>query len=225
MIVELDQTGFSIAPSLLSAAECDAAIVHPGDMGETTGAGTRRLLSLPWCVALAHKIRYSAVLADIIPRHYFVVQCTYFEKSPTKNWLVAWHQDLSIPVAAYVPHPALSGWSEKEGQLTVQPPAEMMADILAIRVHLDECRVEDGALRVVPRSHTQGRLNADAIKKMRRQQGETVCPVSRGGSLMFRPLLLHASSKSSAGKPRRVLHFLFAPSQIPYGLKWGLEAH
>jgi ectoine hydroxylase-related dioxygenase (phytanoyl-CoA dioxygenase family) len=195
MLGQFDHAGFVITPPLLSAAECDAIIVQLGDIGETTGAGTRRLLSVPWCAALAHKIRQCADLVDMIPSNYLVVQCTYFEKSPTKNWLVAWHQDLSIPVATYVQHPALSGWSEKEGQLTVQPPADMLATLLAVRVHLDECRAENGALRVVPQSHIQGRLNAGSIKRLRTQQGETVCAVSRGGGLVFRPLLLHASSK------------------------------
>jgi hypothetical protein len=36
----------------------------------------------------------------------------------------------------------------------------------------------------------------------------------------MRPLLLHSSSKAQAHAPRRVLHFLFGPEQLPCGLKW-----
>jgi hypothetical protein len=36
----------------------------------------------------------------------------------------------------------------------------------------------------------------------------------------MRALLLHASSKARAKAPRRVLHFLFGPEEVPCGLKW-----
>jgi len=38
--------------------------------------------------------------------------------------------------------------------------------------------------------------------------------------LLMRPLLLHASSKSSGSSRRRVLHFLFGPPVLPCGLRW-----
>ena len=61
------------------------------------------------------------------------VQCTYFEKSADRNWLVPIHQDLAIPVARRVEHPALRGWSHKEGSLFVQPPADVLAQLVAVR--------------------------------------------------------------------------------------------
>jgi hypothetical protein len=44
--------------------------------------------------------------------------------------------------------------------------------------------------------------------------------VPRGGAMLMRPLLLHASSKAAADIPRRVLHFVFGPAQLPEGLRW-----
>jgi hypothetical protein len=36
----------------------------------------------------------------------------------------------------------------------------------------------------------------------------------------MKPLLLHASSKSTSSRPRRVLHYLYGPRELPFGLGW-----
>lgn len=40
------------------------------------------------------------------------------------------------------------------------------------------------------------------------------CLVPRGGVLVMRPLIVHASSKSQSEAPRRVLHIEYAASAI-----------
>src|SRR5581483_5304455 len=43
---------------------------------------------------------------------------------------------------------------------------------------------------------------------------------TRGGAMLMRPLLLHASSKVTVDSTRRVLHFVFGPEHLPVGLRW-----
>jgi ectoine hydroxylase-related dioxygenase (phytanoyl-CoA dioxygenase family) len=148
------------------------------------------------------------------------VQCTLFDKSPDRNWLVALHQDLSIPVRERVESAECSGWSEKEGHLYVQPPVNVLERLVAVRVHIDDCPAESGALRVVPHSHMEGRVDPSQADALRQHHGETVIPVAKGGVLLIRPLLLHASSKATSLTPRRVLHFVFGPPALPLGLEW-----
>jgi ectoine hydroxylase-related dioxygenase (phytanoyl-CoA dioxygenase family) len=143
-----------------------------------------------------------------------------FDKSPTKNWVVAFHQDLSIPVRERITHPDCTGWSEKEGILFVQPPLSVLETLVAVRVHLDDCGTEAGALRVVPGSHRYGRLSESEARQQRRASGEVECVAKRGDALLMRPLLLHASSKATAPVRRRVLHLLFGPVDLPHGLRW-----
>ncbi len=182
--------------------------------------GVRRMLDHDWCADLVCLIRHHLEATGILPKGYLAVQCTCFEKSQDENWLVAMHQDLSIPVQVRVDDPALMGWSEKDGMFFVQPPVDLLERLVALRLHIDDCREEDGALRVVPGSHMQGRLkNADALA-MRDEIGEEICPVSQGGAMAMRPLLLHASSKATGNSRRRVLHFLFGPAELPHGLHW-----
>lgn len=101
----------------------------------------------------------------------------------------------------------------------MQPPAEIMNDMLAIRLHLDECGLDNGPLRVISGSHREGRLSAGQIGSCEKENSVT-CTVPKGGALVMRPLLLHASSACAAPKTRRVIHIEFAAAELPHGLDW-----
>ncbi|MES2950587.1 MAG: phytanoyl-CoA dioxygenase family protein [Pseudomonadota bacterium] len=203
---------------VLTPEECTALAlrVQPG----TDSVGNRCLLSEDWCAVLAARLRQHAELATLLPTDHVAVQCTYFEKSLARNWLVPVHQDLSIPVAQRVNDPVLQGWSQKDGAWFVQAPLPVLEQLLAVRIHLDACTADDGPLRVVPGSHTLGCLMPDAAMAVRNTRAQVSCPAGQGGALVMRPLLLHASSKSTGTSRRRVLHFVFGPRALPHGLQW-----
>lgn len=211
--------GFAVIPAVLDAAQCD-------DIAASTAAcvadmpGTRSLLIHAWCRALAATLRAHPAVGALIPAEHVAVQCTYFEKSVGRNWLVPIHQDLSIPVRERVEHPALRGWADKEGTLFVQPPAELLETLVAVRVHLDACTENDGPLQFVPGMHVRGRIDAAEASRLRQEGPVVTCAVERGGALVMRPLALHASSKATGTSRRRVLHFVFGPPTLPYGLRW-----
>ncbi|WP_322533909.1 phytanoyl-CoA dioxygenase family protein [Duganella zoogloeoides] len=102
----------------------------------------------------------------------------------------------------------------------MQPPETVLQELVAVRLHIDECGADDGPLKVVPGSHQAGRLGAQAALNARDNLGEAICTVGKGGVLILRPLLLHASSKANGSSRRRVLHFVFGPGMLPYGLRW-----
>ena len=211
--------GFALVPEVLRTEECEA-IAGYASPSVSTSAGTRSLLQQSWCASLAERLREHPVLSKLVPAEFVAAQCTYFEKSASRNWLVPVHQDLSIPVAARVSNPALRGWSEKEGSLFVQAPIEFLEKLVAVRVHLDACASQDGPLRVVPGTHGRGRIEPEVAAAIRATAMEVPCHAEKGEALAMRPLLLHASSKATGTSRRRVLHFLFGPRQLPYGLRW-----
>lgn len=176
---------------------------------DKTGAGTRTLLDHSWCAELASSLRDHPLLTELLPVDAVPVQCTFFDKTPVNNWLVSWHQDLSIPVKERVDHPSCGAWSEKEGRLYTQPPAAVIDTLLVVRIHVDDCPAESGALRVVPGLHAGGRLSTTEAEKLRRLRGERTVPASRGDALMMRPMILHASSKATQPVARRVLHLVY----------------
>lgn len=211
--------GFTLVPELLPKADCEL-IATRFTLAESKSAGSRCLLSRFWCAALAKRLRQMPTLNRLIPQDFSAVQCTYFEKSIHRNWIVPVHQDLSIPVAEKMPHANLGGWSEKEGNIFVQAPPEVLEQLVAVRLHLDVCSEEDGPVRVFSGSHHLGRIDPERAAAEKTNFEEVVCTAQPGTALVMRPLLLHASSKASGNSLRRVLHFLFGPPSLPYGLKW-----
>lgn len=216
---QFEAYGFTGIAQALTDGEC-ASIVKMTAAIDADGAGTRCLLAEDWCRALAGRLRQHVDIAALIPADYGTVQCTYFEKSVDRNWLVPIHQDLSIPVAKRIDHPELRGWSEKEGNLFVQPPTSVLEQLVALRVHLDPCSELDGPLQFIPGSHRAGRISADEARLQRLAGPIIGCPMEQGDVLAMRPLVLHASSKAEGSSRRRVLHFVFGPRELPYGLTW-----
>jgi len=148
------------------------------------------------------------------------VKLTLFNKTPSANWLIRWHQDLQITVRERREVDGFTAWSIKEGVLHVRPPVEVLRDVVALRVHLDPTPAENGALKVLPGSHRLGRLSREEIAGCRERVQEVVCEVDRGGVMLMSPLLLHSSSKASSPSNRRVLHFEYSARALPGGLEW-----
>ncbi|MCP4498603.1 MAG: phytanoyl-CoA dioxygenase family protein [Deltaproteobacteria bacterium] len=118
----------------------------------------------------------------------------FFDKRDDGNWRVPWLQDLSIALKERHDVDGFSGWSQKNGTPHAQPPASARRQMLTLRIHLDDCGEENGALRVLPGTHLDGRLSAADIQKKKQEIGEHMCTSPRGGMLWMNPMLLHASS-------------------------------
>lgn len=206
--VKFENDGYLVVPNLLS--ELDLSWLSEAcDKIASSKAGTRSLLGHEWARCLSKQLLASPVLASLLPQSQVAVQCTYFSKSTDTNWLVPIHQDRSIPVRKPFDSPDWSGWSIKEGVHFVNAPDEVLRSLVAIRLHLEENTVENGALQVIPGSHL---CKPDARLRMH-------CEVPRGGALLMKPLLHHSSSKLQTGV-RRVLHFLYGPKELPYPAEW-----
>lgn len=220
----LHTQGFELLPGVLDASHRQQLIDEMGTL-PAGAAGQRELLEQPWCPALVAWLRQAHPLDAHLTPDLVAVQCTLFEKSPDRNWLVTPHQDLAIPVARRVSDAALSGWSVKGGRHFVLAPAALLSRMLAVRLHLDDATEADGGLRFVPGSHRDGVLDDRATRRWRDCAGEVAADARAGDVLLMRPLVLHASSKARNGQGRRrVLHLLFGPPELPHGLQWQTRA-
>jgi ectoine hydroxylase-related dioxygenase (phytanoyl-CoA dioxygenase family) len=169
---------------------------------------------------LAGSERVRCLVEPVLGAGAFPVQGIFFDKPADVNWKVPWHQDLSIPAKARIEVPGFGPWSIKAGVPHVQPPARLLERMLIVRLHLDDCMEQNGPLRVIPGSHRHGRLNRAQLEFWRDRGEETACLVPRGGALLMRPLLLHASSAAEAAGHRRVIHLEYAADPLPDGLTW-----
>ncbi len=109
-------------------------------------------------------------------------------------------------------------WSTKADVLHVQPPSSILENMLTVRLHLDNCGEDNGALRVLPGSHTHGKIPEQETLGLRETLPEHVCAVGLGGALLMRPLLLHASSPSRVPGHRRVVHLDFSRPPSRYAV-------
>jgi len=181
----------------------------------------RNLLeAVPEVRALARLESVRALAEPVLGPGCFVVRAILFDKTPDANWKVAWHQDLTIAVRERAEAPGFGPWSEKAGIPHVQPPAAVLERMLTVRVHLDDCGRENGPVQVIPGSHAHGRLAADEISRWRETREPVFCTSARGGALVMRPLILHASSPATQPGHRRVVHLELAADALPHGLEW-----
>lgn len=217
----VDRHGFRIVRSVFGALECQSLLAALfAAIGESHGAGRRGLLAVPAVRALAEGDAIRRLVTPTLGSTAVPVRAIVFDKSTTSNWLVPWHQDVTIAVASRREAPGFGPWSIKDGIPHVQPPDALLDEMLAVRLHLDDCDAENGALRVIPGSHRHGRLTPDQITALRTTTPEVICQASAGDALLMRPLLLHASSKSTRAQHRRILHLEYCSATLPAGMQW-----
>jgi hypothetical protein len=185
--------------------------------------GVRNLLDFAEMRRLADSAALLDLVKPILGDHARVVRGILFDKTDGANWKVPWHQDKTIAVANRVELDGFGPWSVKAGVLHVQPPAAILEQMVSVRLHLDDCPATNGALRVIPGTHTGGKLTSSVISALTRAEKSTVCAIDAGGVVLMRPLLLHASSAAVIPGHRRVLHFDYAAAELPCGLRWAVE--
>lgn len=217
----LDEHGFCIIPGAIPVKVLDELTRSVESLSEKPAPGARNLTEIVPAVArLAKSREVAGILESLGAPRAFLVRGIFFDKQPAANWKVPWHQDLTIAVREKKEVPGFGPWSEKAGIPHVRPPAEVLERMVTLRLHLDDCGADNGALRVLPTSHRHGVLSAELIRWYRREFADVTCAVARGGILAMRPLLLHASSQAVRPKHRRVIHLEFAMDGLSDGLDW-----
>ena len=224
----VESDGFVIVEDVLSHRETNELLLAMEQIGNTGSVrkrggifAVRNLLDVsPEVAELAGSGTIRALVEPILGAHFFAVRGILFDKIPDANWKVPWHQDVTIAVQERVEVDDFGPWSMKADVLHVQPPASILENMLTVRLHLDNCGEDNGALRVLPGSHKHGKIPEQGIAGLRESLPEHVCAVGLGGALLMRPLLLHSSSPSRVPGHRRVVHLDFASVTLPAGLRW-----
>ena len=217
----IERDGFAIAPGVLDERTRLDLIRNVEGLLHESPAGIRGLAAkAPSVAALARSATVRSLVEPVLGSQARLVRSILFNKSLDANWHVAWHQDLTIAVASQEEAEGFSSWSVKEGVVHVQPPVQVLEQMLSIRLHLDPADDTNGALWVSPGSHRLGRLPASEAASVAERNGKHLCVVQAGDALLFRPLILHASRKARSLEPRRVIHLEFTGVSLPKSLAW-----
>jgi hypothetical protein len=202
--------GYGVFEGVFSFAELTPITAAlDGCLATRSRAGARHLLALPEVRDLTEDPRLVR-LAEAFVGNARPFRATLFDKSSSSNWLVVWHQDTALPMQARVDAEGWGPWSTKAGVHYAHAPAAALTSVVALRISLDDSTETNGPLRILPGTHAQGLLDQATIDELARTVPAAACTVRRGGIVAMRPLVLHASSKSSSDAPRRVLHLEYA---------------
>lgn len=158
------------------------------------------------------------IIESIFGKGFFITKSIYFDKPEKSNWFVAYHQDLTISVDQKIEIENFENWTVKQNQFAVQPPTEILENNFTIRIHIDKTTKNNGALKVINNSHSKGILRIENLDF--EKEKETICEVEKGGIMIMKPLLFHASNKTTNNERRRVIHIEFSKQQLPNGLEW-----
>lgn len=226
-IVAFPQNGFTVLDRMYSDTEIDTIIacINKASAELTLGEQSTHVFAIrqvvkkiPALKSLLFTEKFHALLSSLFEEPYFLTKAIYFDKPSTSNWFVAYHQDLSISVDRKEEVSNYTNWTFKKGQFGVQPPLEILDNIVTIRIHLDKTEKENGALKIIPNSHLKGIYRPETIDW--NTETEYVCEVEKGGIMLMKPLTLHASDRTTNGKQRRVLHLEFSSKQLSKPLQW-----
>lgn len=225
---EITSEGFTIINNVYTENEIEKIIslIEKKTENNTENATFRKSQDL-FAIRQFHKeipktldFIFNQNLKDIIEntfgKGYFITKSIYFDKPEKSNWFVAYHQDLTISVNKKIEIENFENWTVKQNQFAVQPPKAILEKNFTIRIHIDKTTKDNGALKVINNSHSKGIFRVENLEI----ENETICEVEKGGIIIMRPLLFHASNKTTNNERRRVIHIEFSNQQLPDGIDW-----
>jgi hypothetical protein len=148
------------------------------------------------------------------------VRAILFDKTEESNWSVTWHQDRIIVVRERREVARYGPWSVKDGVVHVEPPFEIMQDMVTLRAHLDDCDTDNAPLLVALGSHRLGRVPTREIQDTVACLDTTSCLAQAGDIWAYATTIIHASGRTRRPQRRRVLQVDFSASELADGLEW-----
>lgn len=223
LVTTITNRGFALAQQILNPHELQAWIqateILVKDSHKTYGIRNilqkseelKTYITSPQLTELVH---------SILGNNAQPVRTIYFDKSPQANWYVTWHQDVTICVKEKYIVSGYTAWSFKEDVHHVQPPTEILENMLTLRVHLDDATEQNGALEVIEGSHRYGKLSRPQIDEILNNSPTTLCQCRAGDTILMKPLILHASKKGTTPTHRRIVHIEYSALSLPAPLEW-----
>ncbi len=224
---QLSDNGFTTVDGIYSPEEVEqilTAIDRIGRSKETFRKSAdlfairQFLKEVPATQNLIFNEKFKILIDQFLGTDFFVVKSIYFDKPEASNWYVPYHQDLTISVDKKLELENFGSWTVKQNQFAVQPPLDILENIVTLRIHLDDTDKNNGALRVIPKSHSKKIYRPETIDWTK--ENETTCSIKKGGLMIMKPLILHSSSRTTNNKKRRVIHIEFSNKELPTGLNW-----
>ncbi|HEY3639171.1 MAG TPA: phytanoyl-CoA dioxygenase family protein [Rhizomicrobium sp.] len=160
------------------------------------------------------------VAASVLGINCRPVRTILFDKKGTKNWSLGWHQDRTIAIKERRAVSGFGPWTVKDGMVHVEPPFDLLATMVTLRVHFDPVTESNAPLLIAPGSHKLGRISDRNIAEAVKQCGVFACHADAGDVWLYATPILHASKAASNPSHRRVLQVDYSILDLPGGLEW-----
>jgi ectoine hydroxylase-related dioxygenase (phytanoyl-CoA dioxygenase family) len=149
--------GFRIVDAVLASSETvDLLQTLDASLLTRSRAGARHLMRHSAVADVANDPRVLAIACGFLGPSAVPYRATLFDKSSARNWLVPWHQDTALPLQERRDVPGWGPWSVKSGITYAHAPAAALVRVIALRLHFDDSRADNGPLRVLPGTHEVG---------------------------------------------------------------------
>jgi ectoine hydroxylase-related dioxygenase (phytanoyl-CoA dioxygenase family) len=223
---ELTNKGFAVVesffpPPLLEALENALLKTGAFRFENDYDKGTANLLvSCKAVKEIAGHPKLKALFRTLSPGAFVAIKAFVLDKTTGANWEIPWHQDLKIAVNKQDTTEGYSNWSLEAGIWHVQPPISILESLLTLRIHLDDCSANNGAMHFIPATHNLGILDKEDISNLVAGRKAVVNAVPKGGITLFRPLLLHYAPPSQSQSGRRVLQIEYSAADPGHKVDW-----
>jgi len=183
LAAEADHAGDKLARqgyALIDGSTVDlaAAVADFDRLQGNSGVPLQLAPDHPLVAALLNQESVRELIREAVGPKAVVVQGVALDQQGHASWFVPWHQAGNGPAAA---------------------------NSLILRWHLDLIGPADGGLRVLPGSHTRGRLSADEIDGLATEIPAVELAVSAGTVVALKPLLVQGARRRTTRGHRRIL--------------------
>ncbi len=176
--------------------------------------------SIPFINSLAHSKQITSLVEEVLGGNSFPVNAFVLDKTQDNNWGLGWHQDLKVAVKNKIETVGYSNWTVECGIPHAIPPKEVLEKRLSVRIHLDHCFIDNGAILIAPKSHKHGIIQSETEIEKIISDESIYCEVEKGGVLFITSLLFHKSPYSTTDKKRRILQIDYVGTELTNGLEW-----
>lgn len=103
-------------------------------------------------------------------------------------------------------HGSAKPYHQDSAYWAIEPP-----DLASVWIALDDATLENGCMRVLPGSHTWGKMEHKHLQDFQVEEDqldlsrEVAVPLRPGGALVFHSLLLHATAPNPSDRSRRAM--------------------
>jgi hypothetical protein len=108
---QVDRDGYGIVSTVVDRLVARDLIeqLNGSDLPRSP-AGVRHLMKDPWVAQIAAREEMIGIAREIVRSKAWPFRARLFDKSPSSNWLVAWHQDTALPLRERRERPGWGPW-------------------------------------------------------------------------------------------------------------------